>query len=251
MPYDQILDSEVDPGSPITTGLIERLRDNPYSLASSIDIGGGIGVISECGRLASANPAVPSMFDSQGFGVVVSPLQYFLPIGGPLVATTSSIVALPRAPALCVRGWITTGVRLYNNSVSSPTDISPQWTMIGVFSGGVPTHLRLKNRKYVGSSSDLWPNNALGTLTGPLSAALSSMDVPLGGSWVTALTFSYVSTVFVIEVSATVDQDIFYVAFRHSRNVAAYSYSLVLPNQQVAGSIYTGTYYRTMPLLGS
>lgn len=42
--YEIILDSEVDPGSPITHSLIRRLRDNPYSLVSSVAVDGGVSI---------------------------------------------------------------------------------------------------------------------------------------------------------------------------------------------------------------
>jgi hypothetical protein len=253
MPYDQILDSEVDPGSPITTGLIERLRDNPYALASSVDTSGGVGVITPAGRMASVNPLVPSMFDAQGAGYPFGN-QYVLPLSGALVGTASNIVACPRSPSLCYKGVLWVPCDLHNNALNVSANLDPFLCLSGKYSGGVPTHLRVRTRLRIPLNTNPYPNLPVGaTLTGPLSTPGGILDVPVGGGFVTGYTFNFASgpTTMIMDLSATVDMDLFYLNVRFTRNVSGYSSASVLWTQVQAGSIYTGTPYRAQAIIGS
>ncbi len=244
MPYTIIQDDEVDPGSPINSSLLYRLRDNPYAIPSSLSIDGGAGVTSPVGRLASSTPAVPTVFDDQGI-----PAGDILTIGGASVGQKTGIAACPRSTVAHCGAFISVYSAIYNNDLVAASWQSNNYAMSGVYSGGTPTHLRVSPwRKYDGN---VWPYvRNFGTISGPLSTYPSSIDLPIGGGWTKVLQHDHNATSIDIFMNSTVDTDVFYVGVKMERNITAYSQGDADGQTVRAGSAYTGQIYAAQPLIG-
>lgn len=65
--YEIILDSEVDPGSPITHSLMRRLRDNPYAMAGTVAVDGGVSMRAPVRTVVAPPSEWPTDLGSQPF----------------------------------------------------------------------------------------------------------------------------------------------------------------------------------------
>lgn len=244
MAYEIILDNEVDPGSPITNSIIRRLRDNPFALPASLSTSGGIGVISTAHRQYSADPLTPSSFDDQG----IKDPSVVLPAGGSiLTAIIDPKPAVLRKAKLCClfqldesfepEGW---RFDLIVGSAACGVAIAPS----GVYASGAPTHLRVK------AMSGSPHINGSPTLSGALSSG-GTLDIPVGGGYTLALTFSAGGITITCELSAIVDQDMFYLGARIVRTGTASCVCYWISPRRQVGSAYTGSTYCLANLIGS
>lgn len=220
MAYNIILDNEIDPGSPITQSLIERLANNPGELPISVSAGGGIGVETNIGTPSTLTPTIPSVYDTLGRWSNPSFVPYntgALSVDGlskPACMRRGSLVACFAFPNDSNVGanFVPSSYALTVSDVAGGKSAGFGLIMAGRYTNGVPTGLLLRN---VASSPEITSGSSI---SGLLSAVGSSTVIPTGGGFTQVAVFTSGVKTFTVSFAAVVDLDAFYLQVRVVRS---------------------------------
>lgn len=224
MPYEIILDNEVDPGSPITHSLIRRLRDNPYLVVPDIAVDGSVGIKAKAKPATSTNPAINTVWDNPAWSTC------YAPSGSALVVTQAAAIPVcPRnAPYAAGLPINPLGVGA-GNGQHFALSINEFWNGSNadrltsavvcslVYSGGTPTKVAFHAMD--GSPVQTIAPGRSPTFSGPLGTG-TYYELDIGAGFVELMRVVDVHTGY-IEASATIDLDTVNIKFRATKDSAA------------------------------
>lgn len=224
MPYEIILDNEVDPGSQITHSLIRRLRDNPYLVVPDIAVDGSIGIKAKAKPATSTNPAINTVWDNPPWSII------YAPGGSALVVTMATSIAVcprnaPFAAGLPInplghnqinRSHFDLAISEFWNGVSGNRVTTAVYCSL-VYSGGTPTKVAF--RAMTGSPIQTIAPGRSPTFSGPLGTG-TYYELDIGAGFVELMRVADVYMGY-IEASATIDLDTINIKFRATKDNSA------------------------------
>lgn len=232
VPYVRIDDAEVDPGSPITHSLIQRLRDNPYEVVPDIATDGGLGIKSRILAPYSSDPMVNTVWDNQpgtftsgasNDGVLTDSTGPFpaCPRNGGWNAGLPTMLSTSQTPLIYPAYRLNTFV-YYTPSLQS--NFTSEGFFHIIFDGQTPVKLAMSSRWVDGVAPPQHGGGVSGgtVLTGLLSAA-DYCELDFGSGFQLLLKQQEGANYFQIEGSATVDLDAAYLNLKFTRPETVYS----------------------------